>query len=68
MTVALPAVVYDCEKSNFALREEIRNTDVESRVQETFNAALMNTSNLLGGEAQPAHKADIFTAICEPIV
>jgi hypothetical protein len=28
----------------------------------------MSTTNLPGGEGRPAHKADNFTAICEPIV
>jgi hypothetical protein len=28
----------------------------------------MSTRNLPGGKGQPAHKADNFTAICEPIV
>jgi hypothetical protein len=28
----------------------------------------MSTRNLPGGKERPAHKADNFTAICEPIV
>jgi hypothetical protein len=28
----------------------------------------MSISNLPGGKRRPAHKADKFTAICEPIV
>jgi hypothetical protein len=28
----------------------------------------MSTRNLRGGKGRPAHKADNFTAICEPIV
>jgi hypothetical protein len=28
----------------------------------------MSTRNIPGGEGRPVHKADNFTAICEPIV
>jgi hypothetical protein len=28
----------------------------------------MSTRNIPGGKGRPAHKADNFTAICEPIV
>jgi hypothetical protein len=34
----------------------------------THSLTEMSTRNLLGGKGRPAHKADNFAAICEPIV
>jgi hypothetical protein len=28
----------------------------------------VSTRNIPGGKAQPAHKADILTVVCEPVV
>jgi hypothetical protein len=54
-----------------AIPDEVIGPNPSSRTMAlglTHSLTDVSTRNLPGGKGRPAHKADILTAICEPIV